>query len=374
MRLLDRYLLRELLVPLGYCLGGFLLFFITSDLIQNLGDFQRKNLSGPDILEYYAMTTPQFAVQVLPIALLLALLYSLTHHARHHELTAMRSAGLSLWRLCLPYFGVGLAAGVLVFVLNEFLVPEADDAAEQIRNRRAPSGAAPDKRLVQNLGFRNARDQRLWQIGTYNVETGEMTNPQVIWTQADGSRLWIKAERAVWTNGSWTFFGLRGAREASESNAPLVPVLHTNMLALPSFSETPEEIKSEIRISNSINAAVHAKRADIPIVEILNYLRLHPNPSRFERCWLHTRLHGRLAAPWTCLVVVLIAIPFGATSGRRNVFVGVAGSVSICFVFVVMQQFALAAGTGGLLPPLAAAWLPNTLFAVTGLVLTGRVR
>ena len=32
MRLLDRYLLRELLVPLGYCLGGFLIFWISFDL------------------------------------------------------------------------------------------------------------------------------------------------------------------------------------------------------------------------------------------------------------------------------------------------------------------------------------------------------
>ncbi len=48
---------------------------------------------------------------------------------------------------------------------------------------------------------------------------------------------------------------------------------------------------------------------------------------------LNTQLHGRLAAPWTCLVVVFIAIPFGSLSGRRNVLVGVASSILICFVF-----------------------------------------
>ena len=45
---------------------------------------------------------------MLPIALLLALLYALTNHARHNEITAMRAAGVSLWRLCVPYFVIGL--------------------------------------------------------------------------------------------------------------------------------------------------------------------------------------------------------------------------------------------------------------------------
>ena len=42
---------------------------------------------------------------------------------------------------------------------------------------------------------------------------------------------------------------------------------------------------------------------------------LHPNLPRKDSGWLLTKLHGRLAAPWTCLVVVFIAIPFGAARG-----------------------------------------------------------
>ena len=45
MRLLDRYLLRELLVPLGYCLGGFLLFWTVFDLFTSLGDLQEEAAS-----------------------------------------------------------------------------------------------------------------------------------------------------------------------------------------------------------------------------------------------------------------------------------------------------------------------------------------
>jgi lipopolysaccharide export LptBFGC system permease protein LptF len=149
--------------------------------------------------------------------------------------------------------------------------------------------------------------------------------------------------------------------------------LQTNLLAFPQFSETPEQIKSEVRLSTSI-VLRGARKADIPIAEILAYLRLHPNLSRADHCWLYTKLHGRLAAPWTCLVVVLIAIPFGAASGRRNLFVGVAGSIFICFTYFVLLQVGLALGTGGYVPPWLSAWFPNLSFGLVGLWLTATVR
>jgi lipopolysaccharide export system permease protein len=85
-------------------------------------------------------------------------------------------------------------------------------------------------------------------------------------------------------------------------------------------------------------------------------------------------VEGRLAAPWTCLVVVLIAIPFGAATGRRNVFVGVGSTLLICFTYFVLQQFGLALGTGGHLPAWLAAWFPNITFGTIGLFLASRFR
>jgi len=93
MRLLDRYLLRELLVPFGYCLVGFLIFWVSFDLFVQLSNFQKLKLTSGDVLAYYVVKTPEMLVTVLPIAFLLALLYTLTNHARHHELTAIRAAG-----------------------------------------------------------------------------------------------------------------------------------------------------------------------------------------------------------------------------------------------------------------------------------------
>src|SRR5580698_6643442 len=115
MRLLDRYLLRELLVPLGYCLCGILIIFIAFDLVFTLHVYQENRLLVSDVVELYIVKIPDMLVFMLPIVLLLALLYALTNHARHHEITAIRAAGVSLWRICVPYLIVGFFLSLALF-------------------------------------------------------------------------------------------------------------------------------------------------------------------------------------------------------------------------------------------------------------------
>ena len=67
MRLLDRYLLRELLIPLGYCLGGFVLLIVFFDLFAQLNHFQSVKLRIADIAEYYLVSLPSTLALVLPI-------------------------------------------------------------------------------------------------------------------------------------------------------------------------------------------------------------------------------------------------------------------------------------------------------------------
>jgi lipopolysaccharide export system permease protein len=373
MRLLDRYLLRELLVPFFYCLGGFLLFWVFFDLFAELNTFQNRKLNFGDIAQYYLLSAPGILVFILPIALLLALLYTLTNHARHHEITAIRSAGISLLRLCLPYLAVGFVASLALFWLNEFVAPEGVAAAEDILTRHEQKQAGtPGPEWIRNLAFNNSRDGRTWKIGLYNTETGEMKNPIVIWNLNDGSSRWLAADRAVQRRSTWYFYNVREYTGSPETNSALIPLAQTNVVAIPAFTETPAQIKSEVRLAGA-NFRM-AKRADIPLTEIRNYLRFHPTPLPADRAWLFTKMHGRLAAPWTCLVVVLMAIPFGAASGRRNVFVGVASSLVICFAFFVVQQLGLALGSGGWVPSWLGAWFPNLSFAAAGLIMTARVR
>ncbi len=373
MRLLDRYLLRELLIPLGYCLGGFLVFWVTFDLFGELNNFQRNHLHALDIADYYVVKAPEMLVIVVPLALLLALLYALTNHARHQELTAMRAAGLTLWRVALPYFGVGVAAAAVLGLLNELAVPQGADRAEQILKRRLPQEAQGLGRAWRrNVTFINQTEHRTWFIGAYNLESYEMLKPCLDWTLPDGTRQQISAERGLRTNETWLFLDTQEVVMPAGTNVALAPVKR-EALVLSDFSETPRLIQSEIKVSQ-LSSIKTAKRTHLSVSEILEYLHLHPHLDAQRHDLLLTMLYSRMALPWTCLVVVLIALPFGAAFGRRNVFVGVASSVFICFTYFVVRELSLALGGGGRVEPWLAAWAPNLVFGLTGVLLTQRTR
>ncbi len=397
MRLLDRYLLRELLIPLGYCLGAFLIFFIAFSLFSELNKYQEHRLILSDVVELYIVRIPEILVFILPVALLCALLYALTNHARHHELTAIRAAGVSLWRICTPYLAVGLLLSLALFAMNETWVPDSANREEQIWNRhpdKKPDGAgndAPSSSAVRkpfppargrstvgdvqlNLPFENRRDGHTWLVGAYDFRADVMTKPLVDWKLSGGTIVELFAERAERVHEVWTFYNAREYETAP--GVEKKQILQTNVLAMPQFSETPEEFKREVKFANRLKGpgAQSTQLTEIPVVEIVDYLDLHPDLPSKDKRWLYTQLQGRLAMPWTCLVVVLIAIPFGAASGRRNMFVGVASSIGICFAYFVLLKLGLALGTGGYLPAWLAAWLPNASFGIAGFWMMLRVR
>ncbi len=378
MRLHDRYLFREFLAPLAFCLGGLMILVVASDAFTRLGELQERKLHGWEIVAYLAMDAPAFLVQVLPFALLVAVLAALTQHAKHNEITALRAAGVSLWRLCLPYFIVGLAATAGMFWLNESMVPRCTAAAESLLHRHVQKeGDRTADSRQRNLTFYNGAAHRLWSVGEYRPNPPELIRITLSWPPTNSYLLRLDAESARFTNDVWVFHNVH---EYSQANlhASLVPLrlADTNELVLPDFTETPRQIASEVKLAQLISKG-GSRSADIPLADLNEYLKLHPNlrsgtdPNGNR---LLTKFYGRLAAPFTCLVVVLIAIPFGAPAGRRNLFFGVAGSIFICFAYYVVQSTSMAFGMDGLLPGWLAAWLPNILFGGLGVWLTTRVR
>lgn len=370
MRLLDRYLLRELMVPLPYCLAGFLTFFISSDLISELDDFREDGLGIADVAQYYFVKLPEYLVLLLPIVLLLALLYAMTTHSRHQEYTAMRAAGISLWRFCMPYMGLGLGLSVLIFVLNESVVPRTKDLAEAIRFRKLESGGGEAGRWLSSLELRNEREGRTWLIQRFNPDGGIMEGAHVEWTRTDGSQAVISADRAKYVDGCWEFEGVKLVDDDPESKQPVRAMDYLREEAL---TETPATIRSDYQVGR-MESYRQARKVTLTLSEIRNYRYLHPELTARERALLDTQMHARLAQPWTCFIVVLISMPFGIVSGRRNAFVGVASSIFICVGYFFFQQLTLGLGTGQHVPPILAGWLPNGFFGALGVALSFRNR
>ncbi|MST00111.1 MAG: LptF/LptG family permease, partial [Pedosphaera sp.] len=250
MRLLDRYLLRELLVPFAYCLAGFQIFWIAFQLSNDLALFQERGMSAATVAWYFLLKTPDLLPKVLPMALLLALLYALTNHARHNELVAMRAAGIGLWRIGTGYLAVGAVLSAALFVSNEVLSPIADEAAERLLLRqtgRAASTTPAASEWIANVNFRNESSDHWWRASAFHLKRGELLSPSVEYPAGGGTTNWLAAERAVWTNGAWLFLNVR--LHMRRPPDPDIPEIHmTNRLVVAALTESPRQIQTEVKI------------------------------------------------------------------------------------------------------------------------------
>jgi lipopolysaccharide export system permease protein len=365
MRLLDRYLLKELLLPVVYAFGGFYLFIVAFDVFNELPRWQNKGLSGSEIALLYVYRTPQLLPDVVPVAVLLGMLYALAQHSRHNELVAIRAAGVNVWRLALPYLACGVGFSLLLFASNEYLMPRGESAANAMLNRTTES------QWSTGISFRNEGAGRSWNIGAFNTVTFSMRQVDVGWSDEYGRHHRMFAQAGRRDGDVWKFEHVElHEPDAANPGFPLKTI--TDSISMPGFTETPELIASEIKIS-SMSSARLAKKVRFSLQEIDNYLTLHPHLTGGRAAELKTQLHGRLAMPWTCLVVVLLALPFGLLPGRRNAMVSIGMAIGVAFVYFFLSRLSLALGTGGHLPGWLAGWLPGLLFGGSGAALVKRM-
>lgn len=400
MRLLDRYLLRELFLPLIYCLLGFQVFWTAFDLYSHLDEYRDLELGTGDVALLYLFKMPDLLGVVLPVALLLALLYTLTNLSRHNEIAAMRGAGLSLARISRPYLAVGAGLSMLLFVVTEFLGPRASLQAKAIQSRAKP--ASPSTVDLDWVVVRKKVHGDLQILGArgFNKETLELRSMMAEFNSTardrhqflpDTNRLGSgtpRVSRGEWTPKGWVFYNVHHFK--SRRGSPLWPnpeqAVFREVVLVGDLKIEPREILKAVerrRIQAQLTSHDAQKRLLFTVRELLKYGQdsAAPVPGTKEYLQVHTQLHGRLAEPLRCVVVVLIALPFGVICGKRSAFVGVAVSVGLCFSYFMLFRLGLSMGMGealtgwGVWGPLLAAWLPNLGFAILGLGLCSeRVR
>src|SRR5918999_4110930 len=117
-RLLNRYLLRQLLAPFCFALAALTGFMLISQVAKKFGALVGKGLPWSVITEVFVLSLPFIIAMTLPMAVLLAVLYAFSHLAADNEITAMRANGISVYQVLTPVllWGVGMAAFNLAFV------------------------------------------------------------------------------------------------------------------------------------------------------------------------------------------------------------------------------------------------------------------
>ena len=203
MRIIDKYLLREFLLPVMYCFDAFLMLFIVQDLLEHLGDFIQYHAHAKQILMYYLAVLPDAFVMMLPMSLLLGVLFCLSNLGKNNELIALRACGVGVMRMAAPLLAMGAIFSVTLFVINDKLVPTGKTRSDAILSELRGSGS---RVIMERFFYANMVNHRNWLVGKFDTRARELQYVEVHQRYANGSLLLdVYAQSAVWTNGSWLF-------------------------------------------------------------------------------------------------------------------------------------------------------------------------
>ena len=357
MRILTRYVLREFLVPLFYCLTGFISIYVLFDLFGSFSRMAAAKLPAKTAALYFCGYLAPYFHYIVPAALMLATLYTMWSFCRHSEIVAMRASGVSFIAIVRPLLSVALVMAACVAYVNEVFVPQKAQWAAQMKKDRFDQASMSKG---DNIVFRNAQAGRIWNIDAFRDEEGKsLSNVQVTIDRPGGGRcMSVSAPRADYLDGEWWFFGPRVQPYGAQGQEIATPVPELDALPLRCFSdfgERPTDFVMQNRPwkFNSVR-------------DRLRYLRTHPELSAETRRDCVYDVWAQIAAPWACIVITLFAIPAGIASGRQSVFRGIIGALAMYFSFYGVVIAGMVAAKNGWCPAILAALFPYALFLALG--------
>lgn len=126
MRLLDRYILRQLWPPFWYAFAAMTSLMLLNQVARRFGDLVGKGLPWSVIGEVFWLCLPFIVAMTLPMAVLLAVLYSISHLAADNEITAMRANGVSVGQVVAPLLLASTLLAVVNFAFTDQVLPKSN--------------------------------------------------------------------------------------------------------------------------------------------------------------------------------------------------------------------------------------------------------
>ena len=361
MRQIDKYMERQFLIILGISILGFITVFLIVDLIENLDRFMDNSVPGNIVAKYYLFTIPWFISIALPMSMLISTVFSVGLLVKRNEWTAMKSSGISLYRLAWPLLLTGALMSVLSFVLDNQLVSWGNENRFEIdrdhikrRSRHKLKNTLKDIFIQKNITT---------HIGLEKYEVKKMSGNILTWVDLGTGVLKkrIDAKKILWESDStkWKImdYSIRSFIDGVENH-----VIFSDSDTLLELQFTPEDINRQARSPDELD-----------YFELTDRIRqLKDNGVKTVR-WEVTR-YMKVSFAFTNLIVVLFGIPLVVFRERSNLSFGAGMSVFVIFSYYAFIKFGQSLGFKEQVAPLVSAWIGNVVFMVGGIILLLRAR
>ena len=359
MRILDKYIVRELLGPFGFGIAAFSSIFIGTTTLFRIAQYiTQYGASWLSVGKLFLYSLPGIIAYTFPMSMLLASLLAFGRLSGASEITAMRSGGISFFRLSAPVFVVAFLVSLFAVQFNELVVPAANTAYNDVIQYEIKKDMAlksQDHIIIKDMD--GDKLKRLTYARKYEETTNSLTG--VTMEEFDNGMLARveNAERAALQGDRWVMYN--GVIHDLTPEGRLERTLRFEQQLMP-LDKSPADISREQK-----------KPEEMTIKELKQCIKLLKQEFVVTNVY-EVELHQRLAIPMASFVFALIGTPLGLQPHRSSSSIGLGISIIIIFIYYAIMMVATALGQGGTIPALLAAWLPNLLGIAVGVLLVRR--
>ncbi|HEX2832151.1 MAG TPA: LPS export ABC transporter permease LptG [Thermoanaerobaculia bacterium] len=349
--ILDRYILREFLKILALVLVSVVALFVIVDYTEIAKDVRQNHVAASTLLTYYRFLIFTVLNLTLPISVLVATLITFSLLAKNNEVTAIKSNGVSLYRVGLPILAIAVLISILSYFILDFVLPYANQRVYEMKRRIDGKPAVTAKTSQQKLWYLGQTGRYLINFLAYDARAKALTQVQVFEFHPTQFRLTrrVYARSAKWNGQAWAFEDGWMRSFTDDGNSTFSPI--TKPIAL-FYSETPDDFATDVKPPDQMTYA-----------QLRRYIGIL-HESGYASDELLVKLYSKTSWPAISVVMALIAMPFAFKIGKRGALYGVGIALGLGVVYWLVYGIFSKFGEVGNLPPLLSAWAANILFAL----------
>lgn len=325
--------------------------FIVIDFSENSEDFTDKGATFAEIFGvYYLNYIPEITRLIIPVAVFIACLYLTGQMAERLEITALKAAGISLYRLLLPYLAFAFLATAVMSYLDGFVIPQANEKRIAFESEYL-SGKSDE--VDTNRIFRQESENTIFKINYFNPKKNTGYRVDVINFEGDTVSQKMFIQRMIWQENDqqWKFENITKQ------------TFHRN-----GYAEV--HIDSMDTTLNIYPRDLTRKTSDIyqlTYPEAQNYIQSIERSGAGSIELPKVQLYGRYTYPFSIIVVSIVG--FALASVRRKGGKGfyIAAGLVVSFLYLVMMKVIEPFGGKGQIDPMVAAILPHFIFLIVGI-------
>lgn len=360
---------REMLLPMSIGLILLMLVLAGNFVYWAINSIVNHGMQISPIVRLFLLAAPGFAVQGIPVGVILGVCLILNRAVRDNEVIALRVGGASIPRIVTPFLVMALIASFADWLVVEKVAPRTNNLAEKTLLNLMSRASAP---LIDS--------DKYFRAGNYYFYVQDVSNDHKIlhnvMVYARGTGNFGAFEPATFPVVN---IAVSAAEDPNVKNQWILRgvVQHTynddgSQLSEARYDTVTINVGQEIKSYWDDTKQPFSMTGDELSRKIEDYSKAAFDQNKVQE-W-KVDYYRRYALPFACFVLALAAAPLSLRFARQGSFAGLVLAFGLAFFWQGFDGWFRALGIAGYLSPMAAAWMTNALFMATGGVLLWRER